>query len=349
MPLAFVIVTVFWAIRYNYGLDYVEYQNMFERSDTSTSWRNDQETLFYLVLNSFHYFYQFVIVFTVLTMGGLFFLVRKFGHEKYYALFFVMFMFMSSMSYNMMSAMRSTIAAVVLWVALYFFYIKKKNWILYSLLVFVASGFHLSVISFLVLPLVDIVIPKVKGTLIFYVLVACFIFSLFGSEKLFSFITSSNTMLDGYNSYYSFVEGNKISIFGAMNNALFLFPAYFICRSKEVVLDNNKGLFVLTILYLILYSLNLDIQNRFSSYIGIFFIIMIGIVAGRKKYIDEYGFEHEISTLSKQEKWIMLAPLLFKVFFDYYKFYLLMSSPFYFGMDGNPLFYQTIFDAPQLP
>ena len=349
MPLAFAIVTVFWAIRYNYGLDYVEYQNMFERGDTSTAWRDNKETFFYLFLNSFQYFYQFVIAFTLLVMGCLFIWVRKFCNEKYYAIFFIMFMFMNAMSYSMMSAMRSTMAAVVLWVALYFFYIKKKNWILYSLLVFAASGFHLSVISFLVLPIADLVIPKVKGIFIFYFLIGCFIFSLFGNESLFSIITSSNAMLDGYNSYYSFVESNNISIFGVMNNALFLFPAYFICKSKDLLIRSNKGIFVLAILYLVLYSLNLDIQNRFTSYIGIFFIIIITNVAGGLKFTDEYGFEIVTPCLSKREKWIMLAPLLFKVFFDYYKFFLLMSSPMYFGLEGNPLFYQTIFDAPQLP
>lgn len=349
MPLAFAIVTVFWAIRYNYGLDYVEYQNMFERGDTSTAWRDNKETFFYLFLNSFQYFYQFVIAFTLLTMGCLFIWVRKFCNEKYYAIFFIMFMFMNAMSYSMMSAMRSTMAAVVLWAALYFFYIKKKNWILYSLLVFVASGFHLSVISFLVLPIVDIIIPRVKGIYLFYCLIGCFIFSLFGNESLFNFITSSNAMLDGYNSYYSFVESNNISIFGVMNNALFLFPAYYICRSKDQLIQSHKGIFVLAVLYLVLYSLNLDIQNRFTSYIGIFFIIAISVVAGGQKYIDAYGFEHEIQFTSKQDKWIMLAPLLIKILFDYYKFYLLMSSPYYMGLDGNPLIYQTIFDAPQLP
>lgn len=349
MPLAFVIVTFFFAIRYKYGLDYVEYQNMFERGITSTAWRNGQEKLFYLVQNSFQYFYQFVIVLTVLTMGGLFLLIRKYCNQKYYALFFVMFMFMPSMSYNMISALRSTLAAVVLWMALHFFYLKRKNWILYLILVLVASGFHLSAILFFVLPIADIIIPRAKGTLLFCFLIFCFIFSLFGSEGLFNFITSKNTMLESYNSYYSFIEDNKISLFGLMNNTLFLFPAYYICKFKDQFIKKYNGVFVLAFMYLVLFSLNLDIQNRFTTYIGVFFILMISVVAGGYKYVDEYGLSHETKFITPRERWVMIAPLLFKVFFDYYKFYLLMSSPIYIGLDGNPLFYQTIFDAPQLP
>ena len=156
-------------------------------------------------------------------------------------------------------------------------------------------------------------------------------------------------MLNMYSSYDAFVEGNKISIFGVLNNALFLFPAYYICIFKDKLFKKYKGLFVLAILYLLIYSLNLDIQNRFTSYIGIFFVIMISIVAGGQKSTDEYGSVQFYPLMSKQEKIIMFVPLLFKVFFDYYKFYLLMSSSYYVGMDGNPLLYQTIFDAPQLP
>lgn len=349
LPFSFAIVTLFFAIRYNYGLDYVSYHNMFEMGDTSTSWRDNQESTFYIVLNSFSHFYKFVIFYTVLIMAGLFLWVRKYCNVKYYALFFVMFMFMQSMSYNMMSAMRSTMAAFILWVALYFFYIKRKNWVLYVLFLVLASGFHLSVLSFLVLPVVDLIVPKLKGSYLFYFFFSCFVLSMFGNEKLFSLIVSSNSLLDIYGSYYDHVEDNNISIVGTFNNALFLLPTFFICRSKHILIKNYKELFVLYVLYFTIYSLNLDIQNRFTSYIGIFFIIMISIVAGGQKLIDKCGIEHEITFISTKEKWLMLVSLLFKVFFDYYKFYLLMSSPKYLFLDGNPLLYQTIFDIPQLP
>ena len=81
----------------------------------------------------------------------------------------------------------------------------------------------------------------------------------------------------------------------------------------------------------------------------LFFVIMISIVAGGLNMVDQNGRVQQINLLSKNERWIMLAPLVFKIFFDYYKFALLMSSPMYFWLDGNPLYYQTIFDAPKLP
>lgn len=349
MPLAFIIVTFFFAIRYNYGLDYVPYLDAFYNGDNATSWRNNQERLFYMVMNFFSQYYKFVIFYTVLIMAGLYFWVRRYCNEKYYALFFLMFMFMQSMSYNMMSSMRSTMAAFILWVALYFFYIRKKNWILYVVMLFVASGFHLSVLSFLALPLVDFVVPKVKGTHIFCFFIGCFLLSSFGNEKLFSFIVSSNSLLETYSTYYDRVENNNISIFGTMNNALFLIPAFYICRAKGPLLKYYHEIFVLSVLYLTIYSLNFDIQNRFSSYIGIFFIVIISIIAGGFKIKNKHDSEQEFVLISSTERWTMLAIIIFKVGFDYYKFFLLMSSPYYLLIDGNPLLYQTIFDAPKLP
>ena len=350
MPLAFILVTFFFAIRYNYGLDYVAYQTMFEAGDTSTSWRDGQERLFYIIMNKFSHFYEFVIFSTLLIMVGLYLWIRKYCNEKYYSLFFLMFMFMKAMSYNMMSAMRSSMAACVLWASLYFFYIKKKQWIPYLLLLFIGSGFHLSILAFCILPVVDMIIPKVKGNYLFCFFIGCFIISfLFGNERLFSFIVSSNNTLDTYSTYFEHMEENNISIFGTINNALFLFPAFYICRAKKQLIKSHKELSVLCILFLTIYSLNLDVQNRFTSYMGIFFIIIISVVAGGYKYKDQSGVTREITFTTKAERWIMLAPLIFKIGFDYYKFYLLMSSPLYIFLDGNPLIYQTILDAPHLP
>ena len=350
MPLAFILVTFFFAIRYNYGLDYVAYQTMFEAGDTSTSWRDGQERLFYIIMNKFNHFYEFVIFFTILIMACLYLWIKKYCNEKYYSLFFLMFMLMEAMSYNMMSAMRSSMATCILWASLYFFYIRKKQWIPYLLLLFIGSGFHLSILSFCILPIVDMIIPKVKGNYLFCFFIMCFIISfLLGNERLFSFIVSSNSTLDTYSTYYEHMEENNISIFGTINNALFLFPAFYICRAKKRLIRSHKELFVLCTLFLTIYSLNLDVQNRFTSYIGIFFIIIISIVAGGYKFKDQSGMMREITFITNPERWVMLTPLIFKIGFDYYKFYLLMSSPLYIFLEGNPLIYNTIFDAPHLP
>lgn len=347
LPLSFLIVTVFLAIRYNYGFDYPSYQDLFTRGVTSTSYRDNSEVLFYRMMHLFEHFYQFVIVYTVLIMGMLFVLVRKYCNEKYYALFFFMFMLMSSMSINLMSAMRSSMAAVVIWVAIYFFYLKHKRWLPYVAVVVVASGFHLSALVFLILPFLDVVINKMTGRGMFTFLVICLVLSFIGTSFLYELIFGSSSVFGGYaNTYGDLAQENQRTIFGVLNNSLMLFPAYFICRNKDKFAKQNKGLYVLTMTYLIIFSLNMDLQGRFTSYLCIFLVLSISMVAGG--FLKEDGFEKQ-SVLSKMQKLVMLLPLIVMILYNYYSFFNSLSNGDYILEEGNPIIYQTIFDAPYLP
>lgn len=347
MPLCFLLVTVFLAIRYNYGLDYPSYLELFSRGATSTSYRGDSEVLFYGMMHMFEHFYQFVIVYTVLIMGMLYLLVRNYCNEKYYALFFFMFMLMPAMCLNLMSAMRSSMAACVIWGAIYFFYLKRKRWLPYMIMVAFAGGFHLSAFVFLALPLLDLVANRVSGIGMFFFLVFCLVLSFIGTSFLYEWIFGTNTVFGGYAyTYKDLTQDNQRTIFGVLNNSLILFPAYFICRNKEKFEKRLKGLYVLTMTFLIIFLLNMDLQGRFTSYLCIFFVLSISMVVGG--FLNGDNFEKR-KVLAPKLKLIMLLPLVVMIVYNFYSFVVSLSSSMYILEEGNPLIYQTIFDAPYLP
>lgn len=347
LPLSFMVITVFLAIRYNYGLDYPSYLELFSRGATSTSYRGDSEVLFYRMMHLFPHFYQFVIAYTVLIMGMLFLMVRKYCNEKYYAFFIIMFMLMPAMCLNLMSAMRSSMAACVIWLGIYLFYLKQKRWILYMMIIVVASGFHLSALVFLLLPLLDILVNRVSGRGLLYVLVACLVLSFIGTSFLYEWMFGSTTVFGGYaNTYEDLAQANNRTIFGVLNNSLMLFPAYYICQSKEAFLKQNRGLYVLAMTYLLIFMLNMDLQGRFTSYLCVFFILSITMVAGG---FPKGGSFEQHSVLSFNQKLVMLLPLMVNIAYNFYSFIISLSSGSYIWEEGNPLIYQTIFDAPYLP
>ena len=346
--LSMLIITFFFAIRYDYGLDYVAYHDLFDRGASSTTYRGDQEQLFYSFMSIFPYFYQFVIVYTILIMGGVFLLAKKMCSAKYYALFIFSFMLIVGLAANLMSSMRSSLAALILWVGLYFFYILKKRWIIFSVIVLFASGFHLSVLSFLTLPIFDYLFCKIKPQTTFAIICFCYIFSFFGDLFLFEQIISVNNVFNSYANYYDFMDKNSRSVFGLLNNAIYLLPTYFICKNKnEFVKKRCSGIYIISIVYMIIFSLNLDFQGRFTSYIGLFFILAVC-------QLLEFSSPHIISNYGRKEivfrnTTYIILPLVFKTLLDFYKYCLSLTSSFYTNIEGNPLLYRTIFDAPYFP
>lgn len=200
---------------------------------------------------------------------------------------------------------------------------------------------------FLLLPLLDILVNRVSGRGLLYVLVACLVLSFIGTSFLYEWMFGSTTVFGGYaNTYEDLAQENNRTIFGVLNNSLMLFPAYYICQSKEAFLKQNRGLYVLAMTYLLIFMLNMDLQGRFTSYLCVFFILSITMVAGG---FPQGGSFEQHSVLSFNQKLVMLLPLMVNIAYNFYSFIISLSSGSYIWEEGNPLIYQTIFDAPYLP
>ena len=338
LPLSFLIITVFFAIRYNYGLDYWSYYNYYETGRTveeaDGATRGTGEAWFYAFMNFFPKFSYFIIAHTIIVFTCLYYVTKKRLSPQYYPLFFFLILTMSVLSFNWISALRSTLAAAILWIALDLFYIEKKHWVPFICMVAVASLFHTSALLFLVLPLLDFLILRVKPIVLFVVAVIGLVSTLNFTEDIYElFLSRSDFLGETYEGYLGSVEG--YSIFGLIHNSLLLFPSYFVINKKHLFEGSNVRVYVLAAFIIIVRSFRLDFHGRMSAYLFIYVIFALAQV---------------LPKLKKEEKLICMVPLLVWCFYGIYLFYMTMlQNEHTIYSEGNYLHYHTIFEPSMIP
>lgn len=125
LPLSFLIITVYLSIRYNYGPDYFSYLHSFYSGAQEKTY-GTSEVLFYGFMHLFSKYYMFIIFHTIIVMFTFYYFVRKYINSKYYVLFFFLLLCSPGMFLNVISALRSTLAACALLWGVEFFYLRKK-------------------------------------------------------------------------------------------------------------------------------------------------------------------------------------------------------------------------------
>ena len=335
LPISFVLILVYWAIRYDYGLDYWNYYDWFySRIYAGDSYK--KEPLFYLFFYGFKSYYQFIIAESVLTVITLFYFVRKYVPTTYYWLFFFLLFAVPSMHFNLISTMRSNMAACVLFLFYELFYISKKRWVLLIISVFVAAQFHNSAAVFILVPLAFWMFNQMRGNAIIITLLVCDLLSMFYTNDIYNwFVIQGGAFLGDYDIYS---EANATSnINGFIMKSIILIPTYYMCNIYDRFKDNiiYRSIFILAFFFLLINMLGLNFNGRFTVYLYLFFIISLSITC-----------KHS----TKKERWIMLVPYFLVVVFGLVGFYDSMLT----GIngrysEGNPYFYSTIFDAPSLP
>lgn len=328
LPFSFLLIAVYFAIRYNYGLDFFRYYLGFisDREDFFGS-----EVLFTRFFHLFPYYYQFVIVYAVIVIGSLYYIVSKYVKEEFYAVFFLLFFCMSGMSFNMLSAYRSTMAACIIWLGIDFFYLRKKILLLFIAMVVFASFFHNSSIVFLLFPLLFFIVDKLDWKIAFFVLIIVNILSMSISMDAFLWITESNEYLSEYEGYSKSIE--NATFFGVLHKSLWYIPAFMILKSKKKF-DTTplKVVYSLSYIYFFLFFFGLTFQERFTTYLFIYSIIALSII---------------FKQLQSVERLLLVATLLFLCVYGLYLFYGMMAHHLYDKYaEGNYLFYHTIFEQP---
>lgn len=335
LPFSFILVLIYWAIRYDYGLDYWNYYNAFY-SKVFDDNHYIKERLFYLFFYSFKAYYKFVIVESVITAVTLFYFVRKYIPTTYYCLFFLLLFAVPGLHFNLISTMRSDMAAFVLFWAYEFFYISKKRWVLFIVSVLVAVQFHNSAMSFIIVPIVYWAFNKMKGNAIMVAMLVCDFLSVFITQTIFDLIVSQGGNL--FSDYEIYSEFNvNTNFYGFVMKSVILLPSYYMCKIYDRFKNNNiyRSVFILAFLFTIVNLLGLDLNGRFTVYLYPFFIIALSITSVHS---------------NKSERWIILMPYLLSVVYALVSFYSSMMA----GLNGrysvgNPCFYSTIFDAPSFP
>ena len=331
LPVCFIALTVFFAIRYYYGLDYGSYLDAFETGATSARGGEEEvDPVFYTFMHLFGRFYVFVIVHTLLLFGALFYLTRKYCDHRLYILFFLLLLTQNGLIFNMISAMRNALAAIILWVTLDLFYIRKKRWVPFVFGVILGSLFHKSAIAFLILPLADFIFIHVKSRVLIIAFLVAAIIPMFFANTIFQAATN----VESFSAYQYYAQSDFTSnINGVFVRALWLFPTFYIIKYSGVFKGKYQGLYVLSLMFMFIFIINMDWQDRFSTYLKIFWIFALSQVMPKLKF---------------SQKLIAIVPVLLASGLAFYQFITSMYTE-YLTTPGNYLFYQTIFDAPKLP
>lgn len=332
LPLSFFIVFIYWAIRYDYGLDYWNYYDTFY-SDINENRAGFGEIWFYRIMRIFKHYYQWIIASSALIVITLYHLVIKYIPQRWYWLFFLLLFIVPDFHFNLISAQRSTMAACILLWAFDLFYIQRKRWLFYIGMVFIAAMFHTSALVFIIVPFFDLIIPKLSGRTIFIILVLSNVASLFSSTYIFEHVVRFFDIFNDYN-YYFDVVGNR-SLTSMLSGFLVLIPCWFICDNYKRGNKVYDAAFTLALLYLIPDFLHVNFQGRYTVYLYIFFVIVLCTV---------------LEQSNRQIRWFILIPYLFDISYGLYWYYWMLLSKINFEYSsGNMYYYHTIFEAPFLP
>lgn len=152
LEIAFIILTIFVAIRYNWGNDYSGYLESFKYVGSFSSF--DPNILgtepgwnFLYYISQPIGFFGFTIILTIFEYFVIYRLIKKFVPVEWY--WFSIFIFTFNTSYLLVtsSMMRQFLAMCIFIIAIE--YIIKKRWIISILLILLASTFHTSALILL--------------------------------------------------------------------------------------------------------------------------------------------------------------------------------------------------------
>lgn len=329
-PVSALVITTYAAIRYDYGLDYWSYYEGYSTGKTMNERSFYGDTLYYFFVHLFPNYMSFIAVQSVLVFGSTLLYIRKYITPHYY--WFCIFMLLSTpgLFANWISAIRCSLAAVVVWLAAYYFLQKKTSYVLYSLCVIGAVFFHTSAAIFIIIPVLNKLIPKMNTIVLMGILIAAILVGFFIPAEALEYVLSSSQMTQGYRDSY---EGEAYNINGVIFKAVYIIPAFYIFKYKETRINQwDSTILSFVFLCLVLHFTSLDFQNRYTCFIFIYFVVAIAMV---------------LPKLGRIEKLIVLVPLILKGIYGLHIYYQDLTEK-YILLDGCPLFYHTIFESPNI-
>lgn len=337
LPISFLILWVFLAFRYNYGVDYINYNHLFYAPDTYDR-SVESEPLFWWVMGLFEYYYQFIIFQTTVICLTIFYFVRKYIAPQYYWLFFIIFMCHTGMMFTITTAMRSGFAALTFIWGTELFYIKQKKPLLFILTIVISCLFHNSSVLLMLFPLSDYIMKRMSQKIWAIFVGIGFIISITSIssyvETLLSMLSDSNS-LSSYSNYIGSKFGDS-SFTIALTHLFLAIPGFYLFKyineDKSISIE-YKRISYLTLMFMLLHVIGIDFQNRLTVIFGLFYIISITtlIKATKRDTIIRYA---------------IFGLVIFSTIWSTYVMFTILAIE---QPEGSFWFYQTIFDAPQLP
>lgn len=335
----FLIIFLFLAIRYEFGPDYFSYRNIYERGEHGISLsdylkadsRIEPAFLYYLQL--FPKYTLFIITNSLLWVGALFLLYKKYIDQRYlWVLLLYIFSDVNCIINNSV-AMRTSMAAICFIPAFYLLLKGKK--IYYVALVLLGASFHQST-----LPLVLFALLPQKKLLLFNntFIVVCGVISILIVFVGQNFVLTTMTKLamdsvedmSRYSGYMDRLSGSSFSFNSLMYKVLAIIPVFYLAnagrKEEDVEYIMIYKVAIITSLLVPLLGQNL-LSDRFLMILTPIFIIAV---------IHSFKYYN-----SKSNIFVMVMI----IFVSLYIFYNMMNTSY--GTKYSV--YKTIFDAPYIP
>ena len=275
LPFSFLILWVFLAFRYYYGLDYEAY--LLDFSTPKETEVREAEFIFWRFFHSFSHFYQFIIAHTTIVLVTIFYLVRRYVPPRYYAFVFFVFMCHPGIMFNYISAMRSSLASCAfIWIA-EFTYIRNKRLLLFIPLILATSFIHKSALMLLAVPAMDLIVDKIKPKIwLVYIVVASFI-SMTAIVEYAEWFIGEGFVSDRYMEYISQDKFFNSTYKNLIIRAFMFYPFMYTVRvfNKCNLEAQWKRIYTISFSFFALSFLGLDFQNRLTVLIYMYSLITI--------------------------------------------------------------------------
>jgi|GEM_PF-5783970 len=332
LVLSLLIIFIFLSIRFDYGTDYYNYYDLFYINDEYLV--ESGELLFNYFFKLFNNYTAFIVCHTGIICFSLYYFIKNNIPQKYYALFFLIFMLHPGMVYCMITAFRSALAACLFLFFAYQYYIKRRNNILFVLGIIACSLIHTSALVFIFIPLWDKIISKVNSRYILIIFSIIIILGYTLGNQLTAFLTQEFELFSKYDKYSEngYFENNSFGII--VLRIFYLVPLFFVIKNfKKTTSPQLFRTYVLTLLYFLILFGGLDFQNRYT-------VILYPFVIAT--------FSQTLQNIKKPfHKFIFYFFWLFIVFYMNYIMYTILANDL--SIQGNFLFYKTIFSLDTLP
>ena len=303
LEFAFLLITIFAALRFEFGVDYPDYLSQFYfyndqgySMEDSDRLRTEVGWLFLTILFKPLGFFAMVAILSVLEQFIVYYIIKKFVDVKYY--WFAVFSYLISVQLYLtgLSMMRQFLAMSVCLIA--FNLLLNRRFVIGFSLIALASLFHLT--ALVVLPfsaifiLKDVVIGRKRVIAISFSMGILIFASYFMSGNQFLGMIQS-TAFERYENYVNASTSGKFGVSTIFNwicwfivlmyqckqdrelrylTVLFLFSGIFLSLSNAVPILDRTGLYFMILLPICYSSMLKYMPKNYAKFFIFFFIVI---------------------------------------------------------------------------
>lgn len=271
-PIAFLLLTIFYGIRYDFGNDYWGYYEMFQEC-SHLDFDGEIEPGWQLLMYCCQPigFFGFIFLLTCLDNLLVYKIIKRNVKRQWWWFAMYVFLFTFNFFFLGLSMMRQYFAMLICMVAASH-YLSRGKFIKYLLLIVIAGSIHYSALIMLLCTFFTFLRPNIKNILIMLSFMALFLMMTISTDSISNSLQQilQLELLEAYSGYSDWEEGTK-SPFKIAFDAIMLF---LLMRSYPNDKIRQVFYWIFLVSFLILpFSYALVILVRIMLYFSIFSIL----------------------------------------------------------------------------